>query len=112
MIRLTNALKAWGTQEFNDILKKEMEQMGGAQLPLQEGLKTSSYALDNKLQVMINSALEDDNCIRVKAGIFYFGIIPGCSCADDPTPDTEYNEYCEVELNIDKSTAETTIREC
>ena len=49
------------------------------------------------------------NSILVKAGIFYTGIIAGCSCADDPTPLDEQNEYCELELNINKETAETTI---
>jgi hypothetical protein len=33
----------------------------------------------------------------------------GCSCADDPTPDSKNNEYCVVQLDIDKTTAETTI---
>ena len=47
--------------------------------------------------------------IRAKAGIFYTGIIPGCSCANDPTPETEYSEYCEVLFDINKRTAETLV---
>ena len=39
----------------------------------------------------------------------YSGIIAGCSCADNPTPVSELNEYCEVQLEIDKKTAETKV---
>jgi len=54
---------------------------------------------------MIHRVAEMENVIRIKAGIFYHGIIGGCSCADDPTPTGENNEYCEVQIDIDKATA-------
>lgn len=109
MIRLTNALNAWGTPEFEDILKKEIEQLDAGQLPLQQGLTTGSYALDCKLKAMIIGVSEEAGFIRVKAGIFYSGIIAGCSCADDPTSVNEESEYCVVQLDINKLTAETAI---
>ena len=58
---------------------------------------------------MINNVSDAQSVIRVTVGIFYTGIIAGCSCADDPTPVEENTEYCEVQLEIDKKTAETTI---
>ena len=109
MIRLTKSLNAWGTPDFEDMLKSEIEQLGAEQLPLQQGLSTSSYALDDKLNALIISVSEGASFIRAKVGIFYAGITPGCSCADDPTPVEEQNEYCVVQLYIDKTTAETTI---
>lgn len=109
MIRLTNALSAWGTPGFENVLKKEIEQMDAGQLPLQQGLTTGSYALDGRHKAMIIGTSEDASVIRVKAGIFYSGIIGGCACADDPTPVNEESEYCVVQLDINKLTAETTI---
>lgn len=109
MIRLTKTLNAWGSPEFSDVLKKEIEQMDAGQLPLQQGLTTGSHAIGDKLDVMIIGVSEDAGFIRVKAGIFYSGIIAGCSCADDPTPINEESEYCVVRLNINKLTAETTV---
>jgi len=109
MIRLTKSLNAWGTPDFEGILKAEIEQLGAEQLPLQQGLSTSSYALDDKLNVRIISVSEGANFIRAKVGIFYTGIIAGCNCADDPTPVEEQNEYCEVQLDINKMTSETTV---
>ena len=44
--------------------------------------------------------------IRAKIGVCYTGIIAGCSCADDPTPLDEHAEYCEVQVEIDRVTAE------
>ncbi len=109
MIRLTKTLNAWGTPDLKDILKKEIEQLDAGQLPLQQGLSTGSYAIDGKLNAMIIGVFEEAGFIRVKAGIFYSGIIAGCSCADDPTPINEESEYCVVQLDINKQTAETTI---
>ena len=109
MIRLAETLNAWGTPDFNNILKKEIEQLDAGQLPLQQGLTTGSYAIDGKLNAMIIGVSEEAGFIRVKAGIFYSGIIAGCSCADDPTPVNEESEYCVVQLDIDKQTADTTI---
>ena len=109
MIQLTQSLNAWGTPDFEGILKAEIAHMGAEQLPLQQGLSTSSYALDDKLNVRIISVSEEANFIRAKVGIFYTGVIAGCNCADDPTPVEEQNEYCEVQLDINKLTAETTV---
>jgi hypothetical protein len=109
MIQLTESLKAWKTPAFKSILREELEGLDVAALPLQQGLAHSSYALEDKFQVMIISVTEDSDLIRAKTGIFYSGLIPGCSCADDPTPVTEYSEYCEVSFNIDKATADTTV---
>ncbi len=78
-------------------------------LPLQQGLTTSSYVTDQPFQAMIISVNEEAGLIRAKAGIFYTGIIAGCSCADDPTPIEEQAEYCVVRLDIDSTTAEATI---
>ena len=109
MIRLTETLNAWGTPDFKDILKKEIEQIDAGQLPLQQGLSAGSYAIDGKINVMIINVSEAAGSILVKAGIFYSGIIAGCSCADDPTPVNEESEYCVVRLDINKQTAETTV---
>lgn len=109
MIRLGRACDAWGTAAFAQVLKEEIERLGPACLPLQQGLRTGSQALDRDIRAMILSVAETDACIRVRAGLFYLSVIAGCSCADDPTPIDECNEYCEVQLEIDKATAETTI---
>jgi len=109
MLRFTDALNAWGTPEFDAVLKQTIEQLTGEQLPLQQGLTSSSHALDDKIRAVIISVVDDGLVIRAKAGIFYTGIIAGCNCADDPSPVNEEYEYCEVQLDIDKSTAGTTV---
>lgn len=109
MIQFHNTIKAWGKPGFNDILKKEIEQLDATQLPLQQGLTTGSHALDRNIQAMILVVSEDRDFIHAKVGIFYTSIIAGCSCADDPTPISENNEYCDVLCSINKQTAETRI---
>ena len=109
MMHLTKTLTAWGSPDFENILKMEIEQMKADQLPLQRGLSASSYALDHNVKVIIMYVSKDESFIHVKAGIFYTGVIAGCNCADDPTPVDEQPEYCEVQLDINISTAETSI---
>jgi hypothetical protein len=109
MIRLTKTLNAWCTRDFDAILKKEIEQLDAERLPLQQGLSAGSYALGDKVEAMVINSGEHDGFIRAKAGIFYSGILAGCSCADDPTPVEPQPEYCEVQVDIDRKTAEATI---
>ncbi|MBI4754578.1 MAG: hypothetical protein HY778_03980 [Betaproteobacteria bacterium] len=107
-MKLARSLKAWNSPEFDDVLKREIEELALAHLPLQQGLCASSYALDDKPGVMIISVADDPGFIRAKVGIFYSGIIGGCSCADDPTPVEPQPEYCEVLIAIDKATAQAS----
>ncbi len=109
MHRLIKAFNAWGTSEFTNVLKKEIEHLDANLLPLQQGLSAGNYVVGDKFSVMVLDTSEDENFIHARAGIFYNSIIGGCACADDPTPVSELNEYCVVRLDIDKKTAETTI---
>ena len=109
MMQLNKALRAWGTANFQTVLKQEIAQLGADHLPLQQGLSGGNYVTDDPIMVAINSVTETEKVIRVTAGIFYQGVMGGCSCADDPTPTSESNEYCVVQLDIDKKTAVTAV---
>ena len=100
MIRLDQALAAWGTPDFAEVLIRELEQLGAGRLPLQQGLSTGNYVADEPITVVINRFLGVGDVIRVTAGIFFKGVIGGCSCTDDPTPASDINEYCELQLEI------------
>ncbi|MBI1173919.1 MAG: hypothetical protein GC139_01485 [Sideroxydans sp.] len=108
MLRLDKARLAWGMPEFEAVLKQELARQA-ALLPLQQGLSSSSYVVDTPITVVINRVTDLGNAIHVRAGIFYQGVIGGCSCADDPSPVSEIDEYCEVLLEIDKETAATAV---
>ena len=109
MIKLTKALSAWNTSGFNAILKNEIEQIDAEQLPLQQGLSQGSYVSDDNFSVMIISISEAPDFLHAKTGIFYSGIISGCSCSDDPTPIDTVSEYCVVQFDINKATSEATV---
>jgi hypothetical protein len=109
MIRLTETLNAWGTPGFEAILKSELERLDADQLPLQQGLTISNHVADRQHTVIVLRVTDADGFLHVKAGVFYSGIIAGCSCADDPTPVDEQNEYCEVQIAIHKQTAEASV---
>ncbi|MBT8118699.1 MAG: hypothetical protein KJN89_03185 [Gammaproteobacteria bacterium] len=110
MFDLPLSLKAWGTDSFDATFKQEMLSLDANLLPLQQGLQNSSYALSDKLTVMVLNTDHDESSITIKAGLFYNGIIAGCNCADDPTPVDETNEYCEVVICISRQTSQSTIK--
>lgn len=109
MFYLSASLAAWNTPAFNSVLIQEVRALDSKFLPLQQGLQNSSYAISDKLSIIVLETKEESTDIIVKAGLLYNGIIAGCSCADDPTPTDETNEYCDVLFHIDKQTAETTV---
>ncbi len=109
MFFLPLSLQAFNTSAFSNILRQEVYALDSKQLPLQQGLQNSSYAISDKLSVTILKVTDDAENIFVKAGLLYNGIIAGCSCSDDPTPTDETNEYCEVLFCINKQTAKTTV---
>lgn len=90
-------------------MQQEIAQLDHACLPLQQALSISSTVTDRPIQAMILATQEEADMIRVKAGIFYTGVISGCSCADDPTPIVEQNEYCVLQFCIDKASAEAAV---
>src|SRR3569833_3402675 len=109
MIRLPEAVSAWGTPDFSGVLTRLLISHA-EQLPLQQGLVTGNYALDDGVDVMIIAVSAQGECIRVTAGVFYSGIIAGCSCADDPTPVKTQPKKNKKQNNNNKTTAETCIR--
>lgn len=112
MARLAAAVAAWGTATFEAALKRELEALAPAAMPLQAGLSTSSLALDDGISVMLLGAEATDARIVARVGVFYAGLVAGCSCADDPTPVEAQPEYCELEVIIERATAAATFRLC
>lgn len=109
MVRFPDALACWGSDAFRPTLKREIEQLSARQLPLQQGLAVGSHALEGKHQAVPIGAADLSDRLRAKVGLFYASVIAGCSCADDPTPMGGETEYCVVQVDIDKHTAEAAI---
>lgn len=109
MISLPASLAAWGEPLFAETLKQELMRQGGAGLPLQAGVSAGSHVVDRPISVIIKHCESTDVLIRAVVGIFFKSVIAGCSCADDPTPMNELDEFCELQLDIDKMTALTVV---
>lgn len=109
MFKLESSCAAWGSPEFGEAFQSEVAQLRHEQLPLQQGLERSSYVSDEPFRVVVLVQDGDEQTIRVKAGIFYSGIIAGCNCSDDPTPPDVQIEYCEVEFSIDRQSGDCRV---
>ena len=108
-MKLSKALQASHSPEFNKALKNEIQDLDPNLLPLQQGLSLSSYVGKTPFSVVILNVSEEADYIKIKVGIFYTGIIAGCSCSDDPSPTDEQNEYCNLLFSVNKNTADTDV---
>lgn len=109
MMKLEKSKSAWGSENFKDVLKDEILNLDIGLLPLQQGLTLGHTVSDSAIDVMIIRVTESKMCIDVKLGVFYQGVISGCSCADDPSANNETTEYCVLQLVIDKDSSETSV---
>jgi len=106
MPKFTNALRNWGTDSFERTLKNEIENLKTETLPLGHGISQGGHIDDSKITATILSTTDNSSVIKTKAGIFFTEIVGGCNCNDDPV---EVNAYCEIRINIDKTTANADI---
>lgn len=109
MFYLNQSKDAWGSADFSQVFKREVAMLNHSALPLQQGLTQSSYVSDEPVSAVVLNTSIHLSLIHIKAGIFYTGIIAGCSCADDPTPQDMQNEYCELLFAIHQDTGEAEV---
>ena len=109
LFKLPKNTISYNSSEFKAVLKNEIQNIEPNLLPLQQGLSLSSYVGTAPISAIILNVNDEHEFILVKTGIFYTGIIAGCSCSDDPSPTDEQSEYCELQFKINKDTSETQI---
>ena len=104
MPKLANSLHDWNTDVFSRTLKHELEHLPSGSLPLERGVSQGGMIDDSNIAATVLSFNENETIIQAKAGIFFTEIMINCGCGDDPMPT---NAYCEIQISIDKATAET-----
>lgn len=109
MISLKRVVNAWNTPDFNDVFKTELGLLDHHLLPLQKCLTYSSYVSNEAISTVIINTAANDQTLTIKANVFYTGIIAGCSCADDPSPQDLQNECCELFFYINRETGNTEV---
>ena len=107
MIHLSQSLAQWPGDTFKVTLKQELEALPPGSLPLQLGTQRGGQADDRSISVLVNTVKEQADTIEVHIGVFFYEIMGGCSCGDEQPSE---NTYCEMQVNIDKSTAESTFK--
>ena len=110
MFYLNNILSSVNSPDFKQTIKDKISKLDKNLLPLQKALSLSSYVGSTPFSVVILNTKNDEDYLIIKAGIFYTGIIAGCSCSDDPSPTDEQNEYCELLFSVNKETEYTEVK--
>jgi hypothetical protein len=76
------------------------------------GPSGASAVAEAPLGIQVPSTSKAVGRIRLRLGVFYAGIVAGCSCADDPTPVDTTTEYCELLLDLDPVTGQARVSRC
>ena len=116
-VSLQRSVSAWNgpsnSPAFRETLIGELEALGAdhpaLQPLLQAGLTQTSAVVESPLTFHLLSHREQDGRILAHLGVFYAGIIAGCSCADDPSPVDSLTEHCELRLEINVATGEARL---
>ncbi len=103
MPKLPDSLRDWNSPGFADTLRNEIEGLKPGTLPLLMGVSQGGVPDDRDIKAMVLSSAQTQDCIQARVGIFFSEILAGCSCGDDPMA---LNAYCELQVSIDKATAE------
>jgi hypothetical protein len=115
-MKLTRCVQAWNSPAFNAALIDEIQALGTRhpqlQRLLQAGLVQTNAVADDPISVYLLSCQKQDHCIHARVGVFYAGIISGCSCADDPSPVDTITEHCELLVELDIATGDARISLC
>ncbi len=96
---LPESLRAWPSDDFARILKREIESLPLGSLPLDQA--ASSLVHDSPITATVLRVEEGEGAIGAKVGIFFSEILTGCSCGYEPEPQSA---YCEIQVKIDKAT--------
>ncbi|MFO8152457.1 hypothetical protein [Thioalkalivibrio sp.] len=106
---LRRSLAAFGTPDFVAVLREELTALGPDALGLQQALTAGSTAVSDDIDVMILRQSETSDGPGVRIGVFFTSVLGGCACADDPTPENEHTEYCELDITIARETGAARI---
>lgn len=109
-MRLANAVDAWGTPAFREVLKDEIAHLAMSELPLAQALQFGNFIVDEEPTVMINSIEDRGDHVTVRVGVFFAGVDAGACCAGDPTFVEPHHEYCVVQMQADLATGEVQMR--
>jgi len=104
VILLPLSLASWLADNFQATLKAELKSLPTGSLPLQWGTEQAGLVDDSDIAVTVIRSSATAEEILVLTGIFFSEIVSGCSCGDEPT--ITVNAYVELQLMIDKSSAE------
>ena len=107
MPKLPNSLRDWNSDLFSKTLKYEIENLEAGTLPLMKGVSHGGVSDDSDISVSVLSVTDHQKCIQANVGVFFAEILAGCSCGDEPM---SMNAYCEIQVSVDKTTADTEFR--
>jgi len=105
MTALPRVARASGVDTLKSMLKRDIENLKGGELPLESGTRQGGHVDDRRLSATIFEVDETAQIVQARVGVFFDEVVGGCSCGDDPFT---VNAYCELRVRLDKRTGQAT----
>lgn len=107
MPKLLASLQDWNTDRFVQTFKKDLKGLPSGSLPLDQGVTQGGYVDDTDIDVVLLRLADCTASFQAHFGIFFTEIVACCGCGDDPM---RQSAYCELQVDVDKTTAEAIFR--
>ena len=104
MVKLVESLKHWGSDNFSNILKKELVELGVDFLPIQEAATPGKFVNDSEIGITILAISDNKAHINVKIGAIFSEIQWGYCCGEEEPMVS--NAYCEICVSINMNTSD------
>ncbi len=91
-------------------LRQDLRALDERALPLQQALRQGSIAVADKLDVMILDCRDSDHGWDIRCTVFFHGIVAGCQCADDPSPEERIDESAQLRIRLSRRDGSAVIR--
>ncbi len=104
MIRLPKSLKHWGSDDFADVIKKELIELGANSFLPQEAATPGKFLNDSEIGITVLKTDENKLHIQVKLGVMFSEVQWGYCCGEDEPIIS--NAYCEICVSINKNTSQ------
>ena len=104
MIRLPKSLKHWGRDDFADVIKKELLELGANSFLPQEAATPGTFVNDSEIGITVLTSGENKSHIKVKLGVMFAEVQWGYCCGEEEPMIS--NAYCEICVSLNKNTSQ------
>lgn len=101
----TRSLAAWGTESYDEALKRDLSDLEPGELPLHAATNQGGRVDTSQMEVSVLQSIAGTTGITSIVTVFFLEVVGGCSCGEDPVSEPV---HCRLRVAIDSASAATS----